>query len=140
MFATHYHELNAMADQFGRIRNARIEVKEKDGKIVFLRTLAAGGADHSYGIEVARMAGLPNEVINRAKAILHHLESQELAVNETETVSSQGDGQTNDQILPKLAPTSPPPADSGFQMSTSPEVRVLQHGRFFERRNILKIN
>jgi len=80
LFATHYHELNAMADRLERVRNFRIQVAEHEGEIVFLRKLIPGGADHSYGIEVARMAGLPDTVIARAHEVLHHLESQELKV------------------------------------------------------------
>ncbi len=79
LFATHYHELNALADRLGRVRNARVQVQEHDGKVIFLRTLIPGGADHSYGIEVARMAGLPEAVIRRAKAVLHHLEAHNVA-------------------------------------------------------------
>ncbi|MEM1271402.1 MAG: DNA mismatch repair protein MutS [Bacteroidota bacterium] len=81
LFATHYHELNALADRFGRIRNARIQVQEHDGKVIFLRRLVPGGADHSYGIEVARMAGLPETVVRRAREVLGHLEAQRLEVD-----------------------------------------------------------
>jgi len=81
LFATHYHELNAMADRLERVRNYRIQVAEHDGEIIFMRKLVPGGADHSYGIEVARMAGLPSPVIQRAREILIHLESQDLAVH-----------------------------------------------------------
>ena len=80
LFATHYHELNAMAGRLDRVRNFRIQVTEHEGEIIFMRKLVPGGADHSYGIEVARMAGLPSPVIHRAKEILHHLESQDLEV------------------------------------------------------------
>lgn len=83
LFATHYHELNELASRYDRIRNYRIQVQEYDGKVIFLRKLIPGGADHSYGIEVARMAGLPETVINRAKEILQHLENQQLAVGDT---------------------------------------------------------
>jgi DNA mismatch repair protein MutS len=78
LFATHYHELNELAEKLDRVRNYRVQVKEHDGKVIFLRKLVAGGADHSYGIEVARMAGLPTELIRRARSILHTLESQHL--------------------------------------------------------------
>ena len=80
LFATHYHELNALAERLERVHNYRIQVAEHDGEIIFLRKLVAGGADHSYGIEVAKMAGLPESVINRAHEVLHHLESQDLRV------------------------------------------------------------
>lgn len=79
LFATHYHELNELEARLPRVRNARIQVQEHDGKVIFLRKLVDGGADHSYGIEVARMAGLPSPVITRAREILGHLESQRFA-------------------------------------------------------------
>ncbi len=83
LFATHYHELNELSARFGRIRNYRIQVQEHEGKVVFLRKLVEGGADHSYGIEVAKMAGLPEPVVIRAREILGHLEGQHLALEET---------------------------------------------------------
>ena len=82
LFATHYHELNALADRLARVSNYRIQVAEHEGEIVFLRKLVAGGADHSYGIEVAKMAGLPDHVIARAREVLHHLERHELRVGD----------------------------------------------------------
>ena len=91
LFATHYHELNAMADRLERVHNYRIQVSEHDGEIVFLRKLIPGGADHSYGIEVARMAGLPDAVIARAKEVLTNLESQHLTVGDGETGEEGGE-------------------------------------------------
>ncbi|MFP4229413.1 MAG: DNA mismatch repair protein MutS, partial [Salinivenus sp.] len=90
LFATHYHELNAMADRLERVHNYRIQVSEHDGEIVFLRKLIRGGADHSYGIEVAKMAGLPDAVIARAREVLHNLESQHLEVGDGETGEEAG--------------------------------------------------
>ncbi|HEY0978888.1 MAG TPA: DNA mismatch repair protein MutS, partial [Flavobacteriales bacterium] len=74
LFATHYHELNEMADHFPRIRNAHVAVREVEGKVLFLRKLVAGGTDRSFGIHVARMAGMPAKVIERAGRVLKHLE------------------------------------------------------------------
>ncbi len=74
LFATHYHELNEMAARFPRIRNANVAVREVDGKVLFLRKLVPGGTDRSFGIHVARMAGMPASVIERAEKVLHHLE------------------------------------------------------------------
>ena len=74
LFATHYHELNAMADTFPRIRNANVAVREADGQVHFLRKLVPGGSDRSFGIHVARMAGMPRQVVERAQLVLHHLE------------------------------------------------------------------
>lgn len=82
LFATHYHELNALEEQLDRVENHRIHVQEHEGKIVFLRKLVRGAADHSYGIEVARMAGLPPELLMRAKVILRELESQKTVAGE----------------------------------------------------------
>ena len=78
LFATHYHELNEMAEIFPRIKNYKVEVREYDDKVIFLHKVSPGRADHSYGIQVAQMAGLPMFVTNRAKEILQNLESKEL--------------------------------------------------------------
>lgn len=75
MFATHYHELNELADKFERIRNYNVAVQETGNKVLFLRKLVEGGSGHSFGIHVAKMAGLPNAIINRANEILGELES-----------------------------------------------------------------
>ena len=74
LFATHYHELNDMADQFPRIQNYHVTVKEIDNKVFFLRKLEKGGSEHSFGIHVARMAGMPQPVLRRAEEILKQLE------------------------------------------------------------------
>jgi DNA mismatch repair protein MutS len=78
LFATHYHELNEMAEIFPKIRNFKVEVREYGDKVIFLHKVTPGGADHSYGIQVAQMAGLPHFVTNRAKEILVNLEGKEL--------------------------------------------------------------
>ncbi|NJD22983.1 MAG: DNA mismatch repair protein MutS, partial [Melioribacter sp.] len=78
LFATHYHELNEMATLFPRIKNFKVEVREYGDKVIFLHKVSSGGADHSYGIQVGQMAGLPLFVTNRAKEILANLESKEL--------------------------------------------------------------
>jgi len=78
LFATHYHELNELQNMYERVANYNVQVKEHDGKVIFLRKLIPGGADHSYGIQVANMAGLPNVVIERAQEILKNLESHSL--------------------------------------------------------------
>jgi DNA mismatch repair protein MutS len=78
LFATHYHELNELAEIFTRIVNYRVQVKEYDDKVIFLHKVSPGSADHSYGIQVAMMAGLPWEVTSRAKEILANLEGKEL--------------------------------------------------------------
>ena len=78
LFATHYHELNEMAEIFPGIKNYKVEVREYDDKVIFLHKVNPGRADHSYGIQVGQMAGLPLFVTNRAKEILTNLESKEL--------------------------------------------------------------
>ncbi len=78
LFATHYHELNEMAELFPRIKNYKVEVREYGDKVIFLHKVTPGGADHSYGIQVAQMAGLPQFVTSRAKEVLANLESKEL--------------------------------------------------------------
>jgi len=89
MFATHYHELNELADKFPRIKNYNVAVKETTNKVVFLRKLIEGGSQHSFGIHVAKMAGMPNELINRANEILQELESQRnLATDISTTLKS----------------------------------------------------
>lgn len=81
LFATHYHELNELESRYERIKNFNVQVKEHSGKVIFLRKMIRGGADHSYGIQVAAMAGLPAAVIDRAKEILANLESHTLDVS-----------------------------------------------------------
>jgi DNA mismatch repair protein MutS len=80
LFATHYHELNELADIFPRIKNYKVDVREYGDKVIFLHKVLPGFADHSYGIQVAQMAGLPEEVTERAKKILKNLEESELNV------------------------------------------------------------
>jgi len=75
LFATHYHELNKMTDTFVRIKNFNVSVKELEDTVLFLRKLAAGGSEHSFGIHVARMAGMPQQVLHRANKILERMEA-----------------------------------------------------------------
>jgi DNA mismatch repair protein MutS len=82
LFATHYHELTELALILPRVKNFNVAVKEWGDHIVFLRKIIPGGCDHSYGIQVARLAGLPREVIERAREVLHNLEANELTPNE----------------------------------------------------------
>ena len=84
LFATHYHELNDMEEQFTRIKNYNVSVKEVDNKVIFLRKLERGGSEHSFGIHVAKMAGMPKTIVKRADEILHQLEVE----NRQEGISS----------------------------------------------------
>jgi len=80
LFATHYHELNEMAKHFNRIRNYNVSVKEVDGKVIFLRKLEKGGSEHSFGIHVAEIAGMPKSIVKRANVILKQLEADNAQV------------------------------------------------------------
>jgi DNA mismatch repair protein MutS len=79
LFATHYHELTQLAGGLERLRNVQVTVKEADGEVIFLRKVVEGGCDSSYGIHVAKMAGVPEAVVNRAWEILAELESHGMA-------------------------------------------------------------
>ncbi len=110
LFATHYHELNELEEQFERIRNYNIAVKEVDGKIIFLRDLEPGGAQHSFGIHVARMAGMPEPVVERADRILQALEQQDAESGDDGNGSANGNGdamqlsffQLDDPVLERI--------------------------------------
>lgn len=97
LFATHYHELNDMSLRFARIANVNVSVKEIQGQIVFLRKLAEGGSNHSFGIHVAKLAGMPKSLIQRAQEVLQSLEA-----NRSE---------------PNVDTRGIPDVDPGFQMS-----------------------
>ena len=89
LFATHYHELTQLADLLPGVRNYNVAVSEADGKVVFLHKIVPGGADRSYGIHVAQIAGLPKPVIQRANEILHQLEESSGTTMEQKTTSRQ---------------------------------------------------
>ena len=80
LFATHYHELNEMEKNFSRIKNFNVSVKEVDGKVIFLRKLEKGGSEHSFGIHVAEIAGMPKSIVKRANVILKQLEADNAQV------------------------------------------------------------
>ena len=84
LFATHYHELNAMQERFQRIVNLNVTVREVDGKIIFLRKLAQGGSNHSFGIHVAQLAGMPKRIVRRAEEVLKQLESSRKQLDRSE--------------------------------------------------------
>ena len=108
LFATHYHELNEMEKSFKRIKNYNVSVKEVDGKVIFLRKLEKGGSEHSFGIHVAKLAGMPKSIVKRANTILGQLESdnrQQGVSKPTKEIASSRDGmqlsffQLDDPIL-----------------------------------------
>ena len=88
LFATHYHELNEMSSIFKRIRNFHVTVKQVANKVIFLRKLAAGGSEHSFGIHVARMAGMPRELLERAEKMLTQLEASHSKENLVSNIKS----------------------------------------------------
>jgi DNA mismatch repair protein MutS len=88
LFATHYHELNQLADDFQGIKNYNVSVKEIGKKILFLRKLEEGGSEHSFGIHVAQMAGMPNQIVIRANEILKHLEKEKLKEETNKSLDS----------------------------------------------------
>ena len=95
LFATHYHELNEMEKSFKRIKNYNVSVKEVDNKVIFLRKLERGGSEHSFGIHVVKMAGMPKSIVKRANDILHQLETdnrQQGIAKPTAEIASGRDG------------------------------------------------
>jgi len=104
LFATHYHELTELAERLPRLKNFNVAVREWHDQIVFLRKIIAGGTDKSYGIHVARLAGVPKEVLERAKVILNNLEESELTPEGTVRQSTR-----RQQDRDKLKQLTPPP-------------------------------
>ena len=89
LFATHYHELNEMEKNFSRIKNYNVSVREKDGRVIFLRKLERGGSEHSFGIHVADIAGMPKSIVKRANTILRQLEADNSQVGSVGKPSAQ---------------------------------------------------
>jgi DNA mismatch repair protein MutS len=92
LFATHYHELNNMAEQFSRIKNFHVTVQEINNKVLFLRKLEQGGSEHSFGIHVARMAGMPYAVLKRAEEVMHQLESARATSDSKPAIKKKEEG------------------------------------------------
>ena len=93
LFATHYHELNEMTQQFSRIKNYNVSVKESGKNIIFIRTLKEGGSEHSFGIHVAKMAGIPSEIVTNASKILKQLEALRGNKSNTKVLNQENDMQ-----------------------------------------------
>ena len=113
LFATHYHELNEMEKIFPRIKNYNVSVKEVDGKVIFLRKLVRGGSEHSFGIHVAEIAGMPRSIVKRAQVVLRQLEADNASVGSagkpnTERLAESRDGvqmsifQLDDPVLSQV--------------------------------------
>ena len=99
LFATHYHELTELAELLPTVKNVHVSVKEMPNEIIFLRKVEPGSADKSYGIEVARLAGLPRSVIERAREVLKKHEQSEHALSETLTPGAHPNGNGNQSVL-----------------------------------------
>ena len=119
MFATHYHELIEMEEQYSRIKNYHVSVKEIDGRVIFLRKLERGGSEHSFGIHVARLAGMPPQVVNRADSMLQVLEDKNRHTKES-----------TDEESKKQKKSRKEDSSQGYQLSfiqlddpTLPEIR-----------------
>lgn len=98
LFATHYHELNEMEKTFKRVVNYNVSVKEINNKVVFLRKLARGGSEHSFGIHVARLAGMPQSIIKRADKVLHQLESNNRRDDISKDLAAVGESTSGMQL------------------------------------------
>lgn len=122
LFATHYHELNEIEEFCPRVKNYNVSVKEVGNNIIFLRKLVPGGTEHSFGIHVARMAGMPKKVVDRATQLLTSMEGTKRNVDVQETKSKQGKrpGKAADAVLEKMkgfSHSSPAQAAPEFQLS-----------------------
>ena len=107
LFATHYHELNEMTEQFPRVKNYNVSVKESGKNVIFIRTLKEGGSEHSFGIHVAKMAGMPKQIVKKAEKILKQLESLRTKESNTKAITEDNDMQLSffkldDPILEEL--------------------------------------
>ena len=98
LFATHYHELNEMEKNFSRIKNYNVSVKEVDNKVIFLRKLMRGGSEHSFGIHVAEIAGMPKSIVKRANTVLKQLETENSGVGTVGKPSAEKLNQSRDGI------------------------------------------
>lgn len=115
LFATHYHELNDMEQFYPRIANFNVSVKEIDGKVVFLRKLERGGSEHSFGIHVAKLAGMPAEIVKRAGQVLECLEAgagEEIGINDGHKAAAAPKGRGKSRVKVDV-----PTLESGMQLS-----------------------
>ncbi len=102
LFATHYHELNQLSEEFSRIKNFNVSVKEVGNKVVFLRKLKEGGSEHSFGIHVAQMAGMPNQVLVRSSQVLKHLEKEKLTQGKKDVLKQASEERVQMQLFEPL--------------------------------------
>ncbi len=132
LFATHYHELNELESLYDRVVNYNVQVKEHNGKVIFMRKLVKGGADHSYGIQVASMAGLPLLVIERAREILHNLEQHSLDITNSNGTLDGGAISSASQkkkagksVTGSIEPMEPQPQLTLFGSDVDPNTQII---------------
>ncbi len=128
LFATHYHELNELETLYDRVVNFNVQVREHNGKVIFLRKIVKGGADHSYGIQVAGMAGLPSIVIERAREILNNLERHSLDITNKNGTLEGGAADKKkalDKTVKNLEKQEQLPQLSLFQAQMDPRVETV---------------
>ena len=113
LFATHYHELNELGDRLDRIHNYHVSIKEHGNKIIFLRKLTPGGSNHSFGIHVAQLAGMPREIVRRATDILAQLESQHINTDDGPAGAREG-------------AVSSPPIRAGHLSQPAPQLSIFE--------------
>ncbi|KGR74019.1 DNA mismatch repair protein MutS [Ureibacillus sinduriensis] len=134
LFSTHYHELTALEQQLARLQNVHVSATEKDGKVVFLHKVRQGAADKSYGVHVASLAEMPEEIINRARVLLEQFEAKDLGASSV-AASVINEAATDDELQLSLFEEEAiiPPADSDKKLSEI-EVEVLER---LEKMNIM---
>lgn len=121
LFATHYHELNELESIYPRIHNFNVSVKESDGKVIFMRKLIPGGSEHSFGIHVAQLAGMPRPIVSRAEEILETLETAAAKMRSEESLS-----------ITKIPSTTTPAAEQPTNSASSSSM-TLSSGRYAAR-------
>ena len=122
LFATHYHELNEMERRYSRIKNYNVSVREVDHRIVFLRKLARGGSEHSFGIHVARLAGMPPAIVKRAEEVLLQLETG----NARTAATASGGSDASELSADTVGATSPAPTSTIGERKESAQLSFFQ--------------
>ncbi len=112
LFSTHYHELTNLADTYGHVRNVHASVKEENHEIIFLYKIIEGTANKSYGINVARLASLPDSLLQRADEILHTLEQRPVTISTEKNVEEKKEKSEVERYLEKLDPMTLSPLDA----------------------------
>ncbi len=135
LFATHYHELNDLANDLPRVKNFNVSVKESGNKVIFMRKLKPGGSEHSFGIHVAQMAGMPGEIVSRANQILTKLESSHERENNKERIQEAGGGSQEREIALRIIEAGDPKSDA-----IKEKLRAIDVNRLTPIEALLKLN